>query len=249
MFKTLPIMLLALTLNSTYLLSNPIDASINVIDKTNDTLKLKQNAINTLDEKNQLLLDEYKYTSKELENTRKYNEQLSKLINSQGDEIKDIDQQLVDIEETQKSIFPLMEEMIVSLEKLIFADAPFLLNERKQRIEKIKESIDRADIKTAEKFRILLEAFKIEYDYANSIEAYQEQIGDKTYTFLRIGRVGLYYQSLDLLEYGYWDKNNSSWIGVEDSIAKSNIRLGIKIAKNQQNVTLLELPFSTTKEQ
>ena len=238
----------ALFLFQTLLFSNQIDKSINVIEKTNSKLKNFQERINKEDEASGILLNEYKYNNKELHNTIKYNDQLSVLIESQNIEIKAIDQRLVEIEETHKNIYPLMSYMILSLKKLIQADNPFLLTERTNRVEKLEKNLDRADIKTAEKFRIILEAFKIEYDYANSIEAYESEINDKTYNMLRIGRAGLYYQSLDFKQYGYWDNINKAWLDIKDSTAKSNIRTAIKIAKKQQNVELLELPFLTYKE-
>ena len=232
----------------TVLFSNQIDKSINTIEKTNVKLNSFQKKIDKEDEAKSVLLEEYKYTNKELQNTIKYNAQLTKLIDSQNTEIQDIDQQLVEIEQTHKNIYPLMADMITSLKKLIVADTPFLLQERTKRVERLEKNLNRADIKTAEKFRIILEAFKIEYDYANSIEAYESQIEEKTYNMLRIGRAGLYYQSLDFKSYGYWDNKNKKWLNVDDSTAQSNIRTAIKIAKKQQNVELLELPFLTYKE-
>jgi hypothetical protein len=237
-----------LFLFQTLLFSDQIDQSINVIEKTNTKLKNYQSQINKQDESRDILLNEYKYTNKELQNTIKYNEQLTKLIKSQNIEISDIDKQLVEIEQTHKNIYPLMSDMIISLKKLIQADTPFLLKERTNRVQNLEKNMDRADIKTAEKFRIILEAFKIEYDYANSIEAYESEINTKTYNMLRIGRAGLYYQSLDFKEYSYWDNANKKWLKIEDKTAQSNIRTAIKIAKKQQNVELLELPFLTYKE-
>jgi len=206
----------------TVLFSNQIDKSINTIEKTNVKLNSFQKKIDKEDEAKSVLLEEYKYTNKELQNTIKYNAQLTKLIDSQNTEIQDIDQQLVEIEQTHKNIYPLMADMITSLKKLIVADTPFLLQERTKRVERLEKNLNRADIKTAEKFRIILEAFKIEYDYANSIEAYESQIEEKTYNMLRIGRAGLYYQSLDFKSYGYWDNKNKKWLNV-DEIAIFNI--------------------------
>lgn len=243
-FKIMPLLFLFQTI----LFSNQIDKSLTVIEDTNTKLSSFQEKIDKENERESILLDKYKYTNKELQNTIKYNNQLSDLIKSQNTEIRGIDKQLVEIEQTQKNIYPLMADMITSLKKLIEADTPFLLKERINRVEKLELNLARADIKTAEKFRIILEAFKIEYDYANSIESYESEINNKTYNMLRIGRAGLYFQSLDFKSYGYWDNKNKSWIDVQDSTARSNIRTAIKIAKKQQNVELLELPFLTYKE-
>ncbi len=236
-----------LLLNST-LFANEIEKSMDVLEQTNSKLKNYQEKINGVDDKTQELLNEYKYKNAELKISKIYNKQLNEIIVSQKEELANINQQLVDIENTQKNIFPLMLNMVESLKQLVELDTPFLLEERTNRVKRVEESLNKADIKTAEKYRIILEAFKIEYDYANNMESYQDKIANKTYNFLRIGRTALYYQSLDLKEYAYWNKATKSWVNIEDGNAKSNIRKAIKIANKQQNVDFLNLPFLTLKE-
>ncbi|RXJ57660.1 DUF3450 domain-containing protein [Candidatus Marinarcus aquaticus] len=241
------VLILFLCLQS-LILANPIDQSMQVIEQTNKKLKEYQAQINNVDEEREVLLGEYKYTNAELKNSRIYNNQLRGIIQSQKDEMINIDEQLVQIEKTQKNIFPLMLQMVESLKNLVKMDMPFLLEERMARVQRLEDALTQADIKTAEKYRIILEAFKIEYDYANSIESYQDKIDDKTYTILRLGRTALYFQSLDLTQYGYWNKELQQWVEIDDSTAKSNIRKAIKIAKKEQNVDFLELPFLAKKE-
>ena len=230
------------------LLANTLEQSVNVIKKSNDQLKNYQSTIDKSEEKREELFNEYKYVNGSLKNTRAYNAQLEKIIASQNNEVKSINQQIIDIEETQKNIFPLMLDMIKSLKLLVQEDIPFLLQERTQRIKRLETTLDRADIKTHEKYRIILEAFKIEYDYAKTIETYQDKIDGKTFNILRLGRVALYSQSLDAKNYAYYNKQTQSWQKVDDSLSKSNIRKAIKIAKKQENVTLLNLPFLAKKE-
>ncbi|WP_320036078.1 DUF3450 domain-containing protein [Campylobacterota bacterium DY0563] len=228
--------------------SNEIEKSINVIENTNNKLIKYQNQIDKHDEKQNRLIEEYRYTNEQIKSTNKYNKQLSNIISSQEKELNDIEQQIKDIEETQKNIYPLMSDMIKSLKKLVSLDTPFLLDERNQRIENLEKTLDRADIKTAEKFRIILEAFKIEYDYAKNIETYQETTDNTTFNFLRIGRVALYKQSLNAKDYYTWNKNSKTWQEIDNSTVKSNIRKGIKIAKKHENVAFLQLPFKTKEE-
>lgn len=230
------------------LFANQIDKSVTVIEKTNNQLKSYQQKIDKNEDIRETLLNEYKYTNSSIKSTKTYNEQLRKIIKSQEEEIASLDQQIIDIEQTQKNIFPLMINMIKSLETLVNQDTPFLLTERLDRVKRLESTLNKADIQTHEKYRIILEAFKIEYDYAKTIEAYQDKINDKTYNFLRLGRVALYYQSLDLKEYGYYNKETKSWDLIKDSVSKSNIRKAIKIAKKQQNVDFLNLPFLAKKE-
>lgn len=247
MFKTFYCLIL-FAFSITGLFASDLDKSLDVIQKSNNTLKSYQNKIDKSEDIRETLFDQYKQKNAQLRNTQKYNEQLEKIILSQKEELDSINQQLVDIEQTKKNIYPLMLEMISSLRILIESDTPFLLQEREERVKRLEENLSKADIKTNEKFRIILEAFKIEYDYAKTIEAYQEKIGDTNYNILRLGRVALYYQSLDLKNYGYYNKETKKWQEITDTTSKSNIRTAIKIAKKQGNVTLLNLPFLAKKE-
>lgn len=230
------------------LYANTIDKSISILEDTNSKLRSYQKSIDKNESIKEELLNEYKYTTSAIKSTTIYNNQLSKIIDSQEEEIKSLNQQIIDIEQTQKNIFPLMIDMIKSLKILVQEDTPFLLEERTSRVKRLESILDKADIQTHEKYRLILEAFKVEYDYAKTIESYQEKLNDKTYNFLRLGRVALYYQSLDLKEYGYYNKSTKSWEKIEDTKSKSNIRKAIKIAKKQQNVDFLNLPFLAAKD-
>ena len=133
------------------LYANTIDKSVNVIEKTNDKLKTYQRGINKNEEIRENLLNEYKYTTSSLKSTKIYNEQLTKIIKSQTDELASLEQQIIDIEETQKNIFPLMINMIKSLETLVNQDTPFLLTERLDRVKRLENTLNKADIQTHEK--------------------------------------------------------------------------------------------------
>ena len=91
--------------------------------------------------------------------------------------------------------------MIDGLENFIQLDIPFLMNERKSRVETLKSTMDRGDISTSEKFRLIIEAYKTELEYGRTIESYRDNIvidGVETSAdFLRIGRIALTYLTVD----------------------------------------------------
>ena len=240
------IALIALMSSSTF--AAHLDSSINYIERTNNKLNTLQKSINKTEDKRLELLSEYKYLNQSLKNTRTYNQQLSNVLESQNNELNSLEIQIKDIDETQKNIYPLMKDMIFSLETLVKEDTPFLLYERTNRVQRLKRALDAGDIKMHEKYRIILEAFKIEYDYAKTIEAYKDNINGITYNILRLGRVALYSQSLDLKEYAYFNNHKKTWVKITVSSDKSNIRKAIKIAKKQENVDLLTLPFLAPKD-
>ena len=188
------------------------------------------------------MLAEYRNVLRQTESLRIYNEQLEKLVLSQQAEMTSIDVQLVNIETTQREIVPLMLKMIDVMVDFVALDIPFLPEERQYRIEALQSLMERADVSLAEKYRRILEAYQVETEYGRTIEAYQGDlvIGEETRTvdFLRIGRVSLYYMSLDGQEAGVW---NNGWQRLDDSY-RQPIEIGLKVAKKQLPPDLLVLP-------
>ena len=105
--------------------------------------------------------------------------------------------------------------------------------------------MERADVSLAEKYRRVLEAYQVETEYGRTIEAYQDDLiledETRTVNFLRIGRVGLYYLTLDGQEAGAW---NEGWQSLDDSYRQA-IDKGLKVAKKQLPPDLLVLPLKT----
>ena len=104
---------------------------------------------------------------------------------------------------------PLMIRMLDGLEQFIQLDLPFLLEERLDRVERLRVLMERADVTLAEKFRRLTEAFQIENDFGRTIEIYKDALvldgANLEVNVLRLGRIGLYYQTNDASSTGRWD--------------------------------------------
>jgi len=215
------------------------------IQQQNKAIKSQKN-IEKLDDQAQKMLDEFRELSFELENIRTYHQQLKKIVHSQEHEKKALTQQILDIEITQRNITPLMLRMLQVLEQFVSLDAPFLAKERTLRVTQLKRMMDRSDIDLAEKFRRVLEAYLVETDYGRTIESYSGTLKSDhkkvTVDFLRLGRLGLYYLSLDESEAGYWDKQENKWQVLPDDY-RSAISQGIRIAKKQAAPDLLQLPL------
>jgi hypothetical protein len=66
----------------------------------------------------------------------------------------------------------------------------------------------------------------------------------RTVDFLRIGRVGLYYQTLDAEESGRWNPSSGQFEILDDSV-RSQIMQGIRVARKQAPAELLSLPVNS----
>ena len=225
--------------------SEPLTQAIRVDMATNSAAIKSQQKIDGLSDKTRKMLQQYRTASHQSKSLQTYNKYLQDLLSSQQLEKESLQQQLLDIETTQHEIVPLVLRMLDSLEQFVQLDLPFLPEERQQRIANLKTMIIRADVSNAEKYRRILEAYQIENDYGNTIEAYHADLElngvDSSVDFLRLGRVALYYQRLDGSETGYWNKEQKQWQTLSDDY-RNAIRNGLRIARKEAAPDLLTLP-------
>jgi len=237
------------TINVGY--ADKLDSSLSLQKKTMQTSQLSQKKVSDLADKTQDLAAEYRSTLHKTSSLKIYNMQLEKVIGSQKKEISSLSQQLDDIDVTQKEIVPLILKMLDTLDSFIQLDTPFLITERTNRIRALRELMDRADITISEKYRRVIEAYQIETEYGRTIEAYESSLSasqtTRTVELLRIGRLGLFYLSLDGSEVGFWDKKNKTWVQLDNSFRRS-ISDGIRIARKQAAPDLLSLPVSFAEQ-
>ncbi len=197
-----------------------VNSTVKEQEAANRAAATSQTRVNQLDDETQTMLNDYRVTLRETESLRRYNEQLEIQIRSQEAEVVSINQQITDIDRTNREIYPLMQRMIETLDQFVKLDVPFLMEERAKRIVTLKETVNRADVSTAEKYRRLLESYTIEMEYGRTSDHYEGKLGEgeaaRTVNFLRIGRTALMYQTLDGDETGYWDVDQKAWVVDDD---------------------------------
>ena len=215
-----------------------------------DASRASQDRVNQLDDETQKLLSEYRRALADAESYTIYANQLAAQVESQNQEMNAMQQQLVEVETTSREIAPLMQRMLETLEQFVALDVPFLLDERRSRVTRLQEMMTRADVTISEKYRRIIEAYQVEMDYGRTIEAYEAKLGDdadaRTVAILRIGRVGLLYQTLDGKETGYWAANEKRWV-VDDDYRQS-FKEGVAVARKTRAPEMLILPVPAPKE-
>jgi hypothetical protein len=210
-----------------------------------------QQRIDSADDETQKLLSEYRRALADAESYATYANQLEAQIQSQRDEMAEMDRQLLEVETTSREVLPLMQNMLATLDEFVKLDVPFLLEERTRRVATLKDMMSRADVTISEKYRRIVEAYQVEMDYGRTIEAYEGELaggeGDpRTVQFLRVGRVTLLYQTLDGKETGYWDGEQKAWV-VDDQYAHG-FKEGVAVAKKARAPELLLVPVPAPKE-
>ncbi len=155
-------------------------------------------------------------------------------------------QQLADIEQIGAGIAPLVEEVIQQLETLVSNGVPFLQSERRVRIDRLKQLAADPKIAISEKFRKVMEALTIEAEFGNTIEVYQETIAVDDQELLtnifRLGRMSLFYQTLDKNHCGVFNVATSRWEPLPGNY-NAAIETAIEIGAKRQPVGLLSLPL------
>lgn len=236
---TLPLMAGADALNEA------IETQVN----TDLSAQASQEKIDNLADETTEMLTEYRDILRQTQSLKAYNDQLEQLVNSQRQELESIGFQLKNIETTQRDIVPLMTKMLDVLEQFVALDIPFLQQERHDRIVALKTMMGRADVSLAEKYRRLMEAYQVEMEYGRTIEAYQADLdieGDsRTVDFLRVGRVSLYYLTLDGREAGVWDVDTGQWQELSTDYLQP-IADGLKVARKQLPPDLMTLPLKVS---
>ncbi|MEE9354902.1 MAG: DUF3450 domain-containing protein [Methylococcaceae bacterium] len=240
-----------LCLFSPSLLADALKQAIETDLVTNQANAKSQKKIDGLSDHTQKMLDQYRSVTHQTDTLKTYNQYLQNLTNTQSQDIRSLTKQLQQIEITQREIVPLLLRMLDSLKKFVAMDMPFLPKERQNRVNQLQKMMVRADVTSAEKYRRILEAFQIENDYGNSIEAYRDdlQLNDQkaTVDLLRVGRIALFYQRLDGEETGAWNKETKHW-DVLPTDYQISVRNGLRIARKQMAPDLLVLPIAGPEE-
>lgn len=206
-----------------------------------------QERINNIVEGTRSLEDQYRAINKEIDGLRVYNRLMMAQTDGQNATLEDISLSMDQVDVINRQIFPLMTRMIDGLEQSIELDVPFLMDERTERVQELKDIMERSDVSVAEKFRKVMEAYQIENDYGSSSETYEQTLTledgqTRSYKILRIGRVGLYFQSDDAKITGRWDNDARQW--VVDNSARNEIRKGLRMARQLIAPEVIVIPVS-----
>lgn len=225
-----------------------IDPIVEVGKQRTAAAKVSQAKIDRLADETASLLSDYKTVMKQVDGLKVYNARLERQIANQEKRIRDIDASIAEASVIQRQIPPLVTRMLDGLEQFTNLDMPFDLDTRLGNIEAVRANMDRSDVTSAEAFRQVLELYSIELQYGRGIEAYTDTIelggAEREVDILRIGRVALVYQSTDGAETGAWNKDSQSWEELSAGDYAAAVRKGVRIAKKQATIELLNMPVS-----
>ncbi|MEE4192439.1 MAG: DUF3450 domain-containing protein [Halieaceae bacterium] len=223
-----------------------LQAILKVSEEKTAAAKQSQLKIDKLAEETRSLLGDYKTVLKQIDGLKVYNARLQKQIDNQERRLVSIDKSIGDVTVIQRQMTPLVIRMIDGLEQFVELDVPFHIEERRQRIAFLRNNLDRSDVTVAEKFRQVLEAYKIENEYGRKIDAYKGSVDidgvERDVNFFRVGRIALLYQTTDTEVSGAWDQASRSWVALDRGEYRAAILKGLRVARKEASIDLLAVP-------
>ncbi|MFM2485047.1 DUF3450 domain-containing protein [Celerinatantimonas yamalensis] len=237
---------LILALPSLTVRANPLQSSQQQVEKTHQQDTTSQKQLDQIDAQTRQALAQYQQNQRQADLIEAYNRQLAKMVDSQQQEKKRVSQQIASLNETEQTALPMLVSLYQQLADFVHQDLPFLPQERQQRLVRLQQIINRADVSLAEKYRQVLDAYQVEIDYAQSIGSYQGPLHSNTTTkqvqYFRLGRLALYYQTLDGSQGALWQPKRHSWQQLSRS-ENQQLSIAIAMANKQHIPQLLDLPM------
>ncbi|XPV74709.1 MAG: DUF3450 domain-containing protein [Desulfovibrio sp.] len=165
--------------------------------------------------------------------------------------IDELNHTKAELERLEDELEPLLYNIVDRLNTQINKDLPFLMEERKHRVEFLNKTLDNHTLSRGEKLRRILEALEVETAYGRNTENTEETVildGTPTQvTVLRAGRLELYCLTPDQNIAGQYDRSTQGYIKIDPRYIQP--LLSLKKMIDQKRVTdFVYLPLNTTND-
>ena len=219
---------LILPINMTF--AQSLDSTVNMETQINQNSAASQSRVSNLARQTQDLLSEFRVVVRETESLKIYNDNLQNVVDDQHNEMASI-------------------EMISSLERIVEADIPFRIEERRARVVRLRQMMDQAEVTASEKYRQVMEVFQSELEFGRTTEAYSDALPTtgQTVEFLRVGRMLLVYQTSDHSVTGWFNPRSRVFEELDDDRFRLEVKDGLAIARNEKAPNLVMLPVPGPK--
>ena len=222
-----------------------LTSTVQVETGINKDSAISQSRVSSLARQTQDLLSEYRSVVRETESLSIYNDNLQRVVTDQRNEVQSINNQLAGLEDTNRGVVPLMLDMIEALDQIVERDIPFRIEERRARVQRLRNMMDQAEVTASEKYRRVMDAYQSELEFGRTTEAYSDTLPTtgQTVDFLRVGRTLLVYQTSDNTVTGWFNPNPGSRQFEElPDRYRLEVKDGLAIAKNEKAPNLVTLP-------
>lgn len=204
----------------------------------------QQEQIDQIVERTRSDFDEYQRELRQIYTLEVFNQVQQRLVDDQNRQLDELRASIDQVSIVERQIMPLMIRMITGLGEFIELDVPFLLEERRARVEFLNSLVDRSDVSVAEKFRNVMEAWEIELDYGMFPETYGGTVPidgvNRQVEFLKVGRLALLFLTPDRQIAGRWDQSARAWEYPLEADLRDAVEDGLEMV-NTGNAAAVEL--------
>jgi FtsZ-binding cell division protein ZapB len=220
-------------------IKKPVEDSIAIRQKT-------QNDIEKWSEKKSMLEAEYDTLVENNKRLAMEREHLAQELEAMQKRIADLENQIEAMEKISEKLTPFLYGVYDKLLDSVDQRLPFLQEERSERLADLNKTLDDPQIVLGEKFRKVMEALFIEAEYGNTVEVYQEKISLEDegvlVNVLRLGKLSLFFETLDQTTVGYFDLDENQWKTLPQS-ANRDIRIAMEIGSKRRPADVVTLPL------
>lgn len=167
--------------------------------------------------------------------------------------IEDLEFKKAELNKLREQLEPYLEAVILRMEDFVAQDLPFATTERERRISALKSSMDNYDLPLSEKLRrVFDEGLEIETEYGKNVQAIEgETLNidgiDTQVVIFRLGRLGMYYMSLDEEQIGYYDMKTGKWGKLPETLNR-DIGIAVDIGQRKRTVEIVKLPLGAVEQ-
>ena len=157
-----------------------------------------------------------------------------------------LEKKIIESKRISDEILPFINDVFHRITQMVENDPPFLRKERVERLRNLHQTLEDPQATASEKFRRIMETLLVEAEYGNTVEVYRERISlenkDILANIFRLGRVSLFFQTLDRKTCGYFDPSLSAWKQFSPKY-NHDISMAIEMGAKRRPVDLVRLPL------
>ena len=169
-----------------------------------------------------------------------------KYVKGLEDNIAELEAKKLEARKLRENLEPYLDEVVARLETFVEGDMPFLEAERQQRLAFLHNTLNDYQLDLGEKLRRVFEGLSVEATYGKMVTATDETLtidGENTeVTIFRLGRMAMYYQTLDKEKIGRYNPDTRQWDPMPKEFSRS-LRQAVEMANRERTVQLIHLPL------
>jgi len=147
----------------------------------------------------------------------------------------------------RKQLEPYLEDVVDRLATFINKDIPFWEDDRQKRLLNLRSALDSYKNELSTKMRLVFEALQLETKWGGEINPIEDITlklnGIETQvTLVKLGRVHLYYMSIDEKQIGQWNNETKQWQALPDDLIRE-FKIAFDMALAKKAAAIIELPL------